>query len=82
MVKKLLANLLLNIKQEITQRESEGIRKPCLAVLLIGDNPASEVYVSNKKIACEKVGIKSISMDLKDDVSEKEVLDHCNKLNQ
>ena len=34
--------------------------------ILIGDNPASEVYVRNKKIACEKVGIKSISMDLKD----------------
>ena len=79
--KKIAGDLLLNIKEEITQRESEGIRKPCLAVLLIGDNPASEVYVRNKKIACEKVGIKSISMDLKDDVSEKEVLDLVNKLN-
>jgi len=58
-----------------------GFRAPCLAVLLIGDNPASEVYVRNKKIACEKIGIKSISIDLKSDVSEDEVLALVKKLN-
>ena len=79
--KKIAGDLLLDIKKEISDRENEGIRRPCLAVILIGDNPASEVYVRNKKIACEKVGIKSISMDLKNDVSEDEVLTLVNKLN-
>ena len=79
--KKIAGDLLLDIKKEISDRENDGIRKPCLAVILIGDNPASEVYVRNKKIACEKVGIKSISIDLKNDVSEDEVLTLVNKLN-
>ena len=79
--KKIASDLLLDIKKEISDRENDGIRRPCLAVILIGDNPASEVYVRNKKIACEKVGIKSISMDLKNDVSEFEVLTLVNKLN-
>ena len=79
--KKIAGDLLLDIKKEISDREKNGIRRPCLAVILIGDNPASEVYVRNKKIACEKVGIKSISMDLKNDVSEDEVLTLVNKLN-
>lgn len=79
--KKIAGDLLLDIKKEISDRKNDGIRRPCLAVILIGDNPASEVYVRNKKIACEKVGIKSISMDLKNDVSEDEVLTLVNKLN-
>ena len=79
--KKIAGDLLLDIKKEISDRENDGIRRPCLAVILIGDNPASEVYVRNKKIACEKVGIKSISIDLKNDVSEDEVLNLVNKLN-
>ena len=79
--KKIANDLLQTIKKEIEARENEQIRKPCLAVILIGDNPASEVYVRNKKIACEKVGIKSISVDLKSDVTEKEVLELVNKLN-
>lgn len=79
--KKIANDLLQTIKKEIEARENKQIRKPCLAVILIGDNPASEVYVRNKKIACEKVGIKSISVDLKSDVTEKEVLELVNKLN-
>ena len=79
--KKIAGDLLLRLKEEISQRQIDGFRAPCLAVLLIGDNPASEVYVRNKKIACEKIGIKSISIDLKSDVSEDEVLALVKKLN-
>ena len=79
--KKIAGDLLLRLKEEIAQRQIDGFRAPCLAVLLIGDNPASEVYVRNKKIACEKIGIKSISIDLKSDVSEDEVLTLVKKLN-
>lgn len=79
--KKIAGDLLLKLKEEIARRQIDGFRAPCLAVLLIGDNPASEVYVRNKKIACEKIGIKSISIDLKSDVSEDEVLALVKKLN-
>jgi methylenetetrahydrofolate dehydrogenase (NADP+) / methenyltetrahydrofolate cyclohydrolase len=56
--KQIASDLLEKIRQEILERASNGIRNPCLAVILIGDNPASHVYVKNKKLACEKVGIK------------------------
>ena len=79
--KKIAGELLQKLKEEISQRKIDGVRSPCLAVLLIGDNPASEVYVRNKKIACEKIGIKSISVDLRSDVSEEEVLTIVKKLN-
>ena len=79
--KKIAGELLQKLKEEISQRKIDGVRSPCLAVLLIGDNPASEVYVRNKKIACEKIGIKSISVDLRCDVSEEEVLTIVKKLN-
>lgn len=81
MEKKIAGELLQKLKEEISQRKIDGVRSPCLAVLLIGDNPASEVYVRNKKIACEKIGIKSISVDLRSDVSEEEVLTIVKKLN-
>ena len=79
--KKIAGELLQKLKEEISQRKIDWVRAPCLAVLLIGDNPASEVYVRNKKIACEKIGIKSISVDLRSDVSEEEVLTIVKKLN-
>lgn len=79
--KKIAGELLQKLKEEISQRKIDGVRSPCLAVLLIGDNPASEVYIRNKKIACEKIGIKSISVDLRSDVSEEEVLTIVKKLN-
>ena len=52
---KSIANDLLDaVRKSILINEKEGIRNPCLAVILIGDNPASHVYVRNKKLACEK----------------------------
>ena len=65
--KELLGDLLDKIRNEILN-ENEGIRNPCLAVILIGDNPASHVYVKNKKLACEKVGIKSLSYDFNESI--------------
>ena len=53
--KKIATKLLEDIKQEIIERERLGKRNPCLAVILIGNNPASHVYVKNKKIACTKI---------------------------
>ena len=72
--KSIANNLLDEIRNEILNRKSNGIRNPCLAVILIGDNPASHVYVKNKKLACEKVGIKSLSYDFNESITEDELL--------
>ena len=57
------------IAAEVAQRTAENKRPPCLAVILIGDNPASQVYVRNKKNACEKVGFRSLSYEKSADFS-------------
>ena len=54
---------------------------PHLAVVIVGDDPASHVYVSNKEMACERCGIKSTRIDLDGDISEKEILDTVHMLN-
>ena len=79
--KQIAKDLLENIRLEIIERANHGQRNPCLAVILVGDDPASEVYVRNKKIACEKVGIKSLSYDVESNISQAELLEIVNKLN-
>jgi len=56
--------------------------KPTLAVVLIGDDPASQVYVRNKKIMCEKVGIKSVEYKFGEDIKETELLSLIDSLNR
>ena len=79
--KQIAKDLLENIRLEIIERANHGQRNPCLAVILVGDDPASEVYVRNKKIACEKVGIKSLSYDVESNISQTELLAIVNNLN-
>ena len=74
-------NLLEKLKEEITQRLQAGIRNPALAVILVGDDPASTVYVNNKRKACEKVGIKSLFYDLPASTSQTELERLINDLN-
>jgi len=57
-------------------------KKPGLAVILIGENPASSVYVNIKSIACEETGIKDIKYNFEKDVSEKEIIELIKKLNK
>ena len=79
--KSIASDLLDIVRNMILANESAGIRNPCLAVILIGDNPASHVYVKNKKLACEKVGIKSMSYDFKESITEQELLKLVNDIN-
>lgn len=60
--------------------KEKGI-KICLAVVQVGTDPASGVYVRNKKKACEECGIRSLSYELPEDTAEKELLDLIEKLN-
>ena len=79
---KKIANILLDeVKQEIKKRSNLGKRNPCLAVILVGTNPASHVYVKNKKLACEKVGIKSISYDFDTSITEIDLLTLIKEIN-
>ena len=65
---------------EAQKLQRQGIT-PCLAVVLVGNDPASMVYVNNKKKACEKVGILSRSYELPEDTEEKELLALVEQLN-
>ena len=58
--KAIAETLLSSIKAKIDARLASNKRVPCLAVVLVGADPASAIYVRNKRLACEKVGIKSI----------------------
>ena len=80
---KAIAEQNLNkLKKEIIERENEGIRPPCLAVILVGDDPASSIYVNKKKSACGNVGIKSVSHQLPSDTTQHDLNDLINTLNQ
>ena len=79
--KAIAENLLQDLKKEIDGRSKKGIRNPSLAVVLIGSNPASSIYVKNKRLACEKIGVKSIAYDLPNETSEKELLTLIETLN-
>jgi len=70
------------IQQEIKQEVQKiSGRKPCLAVIIAGDNPASKIYVERKTKACAEVGIRSIKCALPADVSEGVLLEEVRKLN-
>jgi methylenetetrahydrofolate dehydrogenase (NADP+) / methenyltetrahydrofolate cyclohydrolase len=79
--KAISANLLDHIKSRISDRIAAGKRAPCLAVVLIGADPASAIYVRNKRLACEKVGITSISHNLPATTTEAELLTLIKQLN-
>ena len=79
--KSVAENLLQDLKKEIGVRSKEGIRNPSLAVILVGSDPASSIYVKNKRLACEKIGVKSIAYDLPNETSEKELITLIETLN-
>lgn len=56
-------------------------QKPTLAVILVGENPASQIYVRNKKKTAEKLGINSLAIEYPSDISEEELLNKIKELN-
>jgi methylenetetrahydrofolate dehydrogenase (NADP+) / methenyltetrahydrofolate cyclohydrolase len=79
--KAIAEDLLGIIKTNIDKRIAAGKRAPCLAVVLVGADPASAIYVRNKRKACEKVGIRSIAHDLPASTSQKDLFALINSLN-
>ena len=72
--KSLADRLLQDIKHQVDTRLASGQRAPGLAVILIGEDPASTIYVRNKRLACEKSGVISISHDLPTSTSQADLL--------
>jgi methylenetetrahydrofolate dehydrogenase (NADP+)/methenyltetrahydrofolate cyclohydrolase len=79
--KSLAAQLRRRIREHIAQRVASGQRVPGLAVILIGQDPASQVYVESKRRACSEVGIRSFAYDLPAEISEQQLLALIEELN-
>jgi len=76
------AEIRRHITQRIDERLAQQQRVPGLAVILIGEDPASQVYVRNKRRACEDAGILSRSYDLSATISQAELLELIGELNR
>jgi len=79
--KAVATKLKLDLKKATEIRLKSGKRRPGLAVVLLGSDPASQVYVGSKRRSCEEIGFKSDSYDLPTDSSEEELLTLIDKLN-
>ena len=79
--KAIAAELRQTLRSRIEARVASGLRRPGLAVILVGADPASEIYVRNKRRACEEAGILSRSFDLPDTTGEDELLALLDELN-
>ena len=69
------------VAQKVQARLAAGLRAPGLAVVLVGSNPASQIYVASKRKACDEVGFVSRSYDLPETTSEAELLELIDTLN-
>lgn len=69
------------VRDKVAEREAQGKRRPGLAVILVGDDPASAVYVRNKKQACERAGVTSVAHDLPAATTQAELLALIDTLN-
>lgn len=80
--KAIASGLKANIEQEIKNQIARGAKRPGLAVILIGEDPASEIYVRNKREACAQVGITSFYHHLSNSVEEIELIQLIKTLNE
>ena len=80
--KAIAAELRHSIRGRIGDRLASGLRRPGLAVILVGQDPASEIYVRNKRKACDEAGLLSRAYDLPDHTAEIELLELIDTLNE
>lgn len=79
--KKLAEELNQKLKQQIEKDVNKSGIKPKLATILVGDNPASKVYLNIKKKICNKVNIESVSIELDKNINKNQLLSEINRLN-
>lgn len=80
--KKVAAELKAGIRDEVVRRNSTGLKQPHLAAVLVGNDGGSETYVAYKVKDCEEVGYKSTLIRFTNDVTESELLEAVNRLNE
>lgn len=78
----LASQIKSNVAQQISQYVAQGKRAPGLAVILVGADPASQVYVGSKRKSCAEIGITSQSYDLPETTTEQALLELIKELNQ
>jgi methylenetetrahydrofolate dehydrogenase (NADP+)/methenyltetrahydrofolate cyclohydrolase len=79
--KTLSKHIRIQIADKIKQRSTQGLRPPGLAVVLVGNDPASKVYVHNKRVACAEAGMLSLEHNLSDETTQEELLQLIDDLN-
>ena len=79
--KKISQQRIEAVAQAVKARQEKGLHTPCLAVVLVGNDPASAVYVRNKKLACQKSGIESRSYELPSETTQDDLLKLVDELN-
>ena len=80
--KEIAKDIRKEVKREVSKLKEEGKKTPKLAVILVGEDPASQTYVHNKEVACEKAGIVSEAIRLPEDTSEEFLLQEIKRLNE
>lgn len=79
--KTIAANIRQQISGRVAERRAQGLRAPGLAVILVGSDPASQVYVAHKRKDCEEVGFHSVAHDLPSDTRQEDLLALIDQLN-
>jgi methylenetetrahydrofolate dehydrogenase (NADP+)/methenyltetrahydrofolate cyclohydrolase len=79
--KKVSLEIKSELKNQIEQLKYSGKSVPGLVAILVGENPASQIYVSSKSKACNEIGMKSIVLKLSADISEKDLIKTIEKYN-
>ncbi len=75
------ANVLEGVRERIAQRTASGLRAPCLAVVLVGGDPASTIYVRKKRETCESLGMRSLAHNLPESTTTEELRALITELN-
>ena len=79
--KKIAAQIRAEIREEVAALVADGKRAPKLAVVIVGNNPASETYVNNKMKACAEVGMEAVKIAYPTEISEQTLLNEVSRLN-
>ena len=79
--KKIAAEIRAELREEVAELVAQGHRAPSLAVIIVGNNPASETYVNNKLKACAEVGISALKIAYPTEITEQALLNEVARLN-
>ncbi len=79
--KKIAADIRAEIREKVAALVADGKRAPKLAVVIVGNNPASETYVNNKMKACAEVGMEAVKIAYPTEISEQTLLNEVSRLN-